>query len=189
METIIISERKKSVITDAVLMVIFCIVPLFFFIKWWFAVREDHIFIVFLILLTLVFPMVMVSGYLWDIKKKIILSKAGMKIRYGRNIVDILHGEGTFNILPDLDVSWNKISGFFIDRCERKEPTEGGGYSTVTKYSLLIKIRDREKALYNFKETGENYYSVGLGKFSESPGEILEICERFQQNINERNNS
>ncbi|ASK29591.1 hypothetical protein CEY12_05485 [Chryseobacterium sp. T16E-39] len=183
METLIIQEKKKSVITDVILLIIFGLVPLFFLIKWMLSSYEDRLFIIFLMLVTLVFPCVVISGYIWDVKQKIVLYKSGIRLCYGRNIIDILHGEGMFSIPPDLEISWTRVTGFLLDVYEHNEPVEGGGYSAVKKYSLLIMIKNKEEWLYDTLEPRRNYYAVGLGKYKESPQEILEICEKFQEDI------
>jgi hypothetical protein len=184
METVIISEKEKSLVTDVILVTIFGLVPAFFFIKW-FLLSDDiggSICIMVLIIAILFFPIVVLCGYIWDVKQEIILSKTGIKLCYGRNIVDILHGDGTFKISPAEEMPWNEIIGFDINGEERREPTEGGGYSTTIRYSLLIKLQNTEKVIYNVREFKKNYYSIRLGKFKEHPNQILEICEKFQQN-------
>ncbi|ANF52310.1 hypothetical protein A0O34_18095 [Chryseobacterium glaciei] len=189
MEAVIISERKKSVVTDIILVTIFGLVPLFFFIKWLISSDDvaGSICISVLIIAILFFPIVVISGYIWDVKQKIVLSEAGIKLCYGRNIVDILHGEGSFRIFPDNEIHWNKITGFDISSEERREATEGGGYSTTIRYSLLIKIQNPKVVVYNAQEFKINYSTIRLGKFKEPPNEILGICERFQKSIQNEN--
>lgn len=181
MQTIVIKERKKSVITDSVLMIVFGVVPLFFLIKWLILADEGSIFIVFLIIVTLFFPVVLISGYIGDVQQKIILSQYGIKLCYGRNFVDIMHFEGSFTIPPDNEIPWTEVTGFQIDIYERREPAEGGGYTTLTKYSLLIKVKDKGPA--DLEKFSNKYYSCKLGKFEEHPQTILEICEHYQQNV------
>ncbi|SHG08782.1 hypothetical protein [Chryseobacterium sp. OV279] len=183
METIIITERKKSVITDSILLTVFCVVPLFFLIRWLFLVDEGRIFIIFLIIVTLFFPVVVVSGYIWDVKQKIILSEDSIKLCYGRNFVDIMHFEGGFSIPADHETPWSKVKGFHIDVYERQEPTEGGGYSTTTKYSLIVKIKNKDRNDGDFVKFSPNYYGISLGKFEEHPNTILNICEDYMKNV------
>jgi len=40
-----------------------------------------------------IFPLVVLAGYIWDVKKKIILSPQGIKLCYGCNIVEMLNTE------------------------------------------------------------------------------------------------
>lgn len=181
METVIIKERKKSVITDSILMIAFGVVPLFFLIKWLLSADEGIIFIVFLILVTLFFPVVLISAYILDAQQKIILSEYGIKLCYGRNFVDIMHFEGSFTIPPDHEIPWDKVAGFQMDIYEQREPTEGGGYMTSTKYGLLIKVKD--KGVADPEKFSKNCYSFKLGKFEEHPKTIVEICERYQRNV------
>ncbi|WP_169234635.1 hypothetical protein [Chryseobacterium antibioticum] len=101
MESITITERKKSVITDSILLTLFAVVPLFFLVKWLILAEDGRIFIIFLIIVTLFFPVVVISGYIWDVKQRIILSEDGIRLCYGRNFVDIIHFEGGFSIPPD----------------------------------------------------------------------------------------
>jgi len=183
METIIITEKKKSLITDSILLFIFCAVPLFFLLKWLILAEEGRIFVIFLIMVTLFLPVVIISGYIWDVKQKIIVSKDGIKLCYGRNFVDIMHFEGRFSIPPDNEIPWTEITGFQIDAYERREPTEGGGYTTSTKYSLMVKIKNTNRGISDFEKYSKNYYSIGLGKFEEHPNTILKICEDYQQEI------
>lgn len=186
MESITITERKKSVITDSILLTLFCVVPLFFLVKWLILAEDGRIFIIFLIIVTLFFPVVVISGYIWDVKQRIILSEDGIRLCYGRNFVDIMHFEGGFSIPPDHIISWTKIAGFHIDVYERQEPTEGGGYTTLTKYSLIVKLKNKEKESADFETFSPNYHSIKLGKFEEHPNTIVEICEDFQRNIKNR---
>lgn len=183
MESTIISERKKSVITDSILLFIFGAVPLFFLIKWLILADDGRIFIIFLIIVTLFFPVVIISGYIWDVKQKIILSEHGIKLCYGRNFVDIMHFEGSFTIPPDHEIPWTEITGFDISIYEHQVPTEGGGYATSTKYSLIIKIKNKDREFPDIEKFTKNYYSVGLGKFDEHPNTILSICEEFKRNL------
>lgn len=183
MESITISERRKSVITDAVLVTLFGAVPLFFLIKWLIEADEGRGFIIFLMIVALFFPMVVLAGYIWDVKQKIILSEAGVKLCYGRNIVDIMHSEGRFAIPPDHEIPWHTIAGFDIVSFERREPAEGGGYSTVTKSDLIIKLKDTDRIFLDFDQPKKKYYGVGLGKFKEQPHTILKMCEEFQRTL------
>ncbi|SFM99687.1 hypothetical protein SAMN05421594_0222 [Chryseobacterium oleae] len=183
METIIITERKKSIITDSILLTVFCVVPLFFLIRWLFLVDEGRIFIVFLIIVTLFLPVVTISGYIWDVKQKIILSEGGIQLCYGRNFVDIMHFEGGFSIPAAHETPWSNVTGFHIDAYERQEPTEGGGYSTTIKYSLIVKIKNKDRSDGDFVKFSPDYYGISLGKFEEHPNAILAICEEYQKNI------
>ncbi|MGN7757206.1 hypothetical protein ACTJIV_06990 [Chryseobacterium sp. 22532] len=183
METIIITEKKKSIVTDSIILIIFCAVPLFFLIKWLILAEEGRIFIIFLIIVTLFLPVVVISGYIWDVKQKIMISKDGIKLCYGRNFVDIMHFEGSFSIPSDNEILWTEITGFQIDAYERREPTEGGGYTTLTKYSLMVKMKNKERGPFDFEKSSRNYYSIGLGKFEEHPNTILKICEDYQRKI------
>jgi len=183
MENVIISERKKSVITDFVLLFIFGAVPLFFLVKWLILADDGKIFIIFLIMVTLFFPVVVISGYIWDVKQKIILSADGIKLCYGRNFVDIMHFEGSFTIPPDNQIPWDTISGFDISTYESQVPTEGGGYSTSIKQSLVIKLKNKDRKFPDFEQLTKNYYTVKLGKFDQHPDTILRTCEEFEQNL------
>jgi hypothetical protein len=183
METVIISERKKSVITDSVLLFIFGAVPLFILLKWLILADDGRVFIIFLIIVTLFFPVVVLSGYIWDVKQKIILSGDGIKLCYGRNFVDIMHFEGSFTIPPDDQIPWDTITGFDINIYEYQVPAEGGGYSTSTKYSLIIKLKNIDREFADSEPFSRNYYAVGLGKFDEHPHTIVSICEKFQRDL------
>jgi len=183
METVIISERKKSLTTDLILIGIFCVIPLIFLIQWLISDAESRVFVIFLMMMTFIFPCVAISGYIWDVKQKLVLSENGIKLHYGRNIVNFFNGEKSFTLFPDKVILWNEITGFEISSYDSREAVEGGGYNTVTKYSLIIKIRNTDKAVFNFQEFKNNYYSVMLGKFEENPNKILEICENFQRQI------
>ncbi|MCT2564119.1 hypothetical protein [Chryseobacterium herbae] len=185
METIIITERKKSIITDSILLTLFGAVPLFFLVKWLILADEGKIFIIFLIIVTLFFPVVVVSGYIWDVKQRIILSEDSIKLSYGRNFVDIMHFEGGFSIPDDHEIPWSKVTGFHIDAYERQEPTEGGGYTTITRYSLIVTLKNKEKGEADFEKFSPNYYAIRLGKFEEHPNTIALICEDYRNKIEE----
>ena len=183
METIIIMEKKKSITTDVILVAIFAVVPLFFLIKWLILADEGLVFIIFFIVVTLFFPSVVISGYIWDVRQKIVLTKSGITLHFGRNIIDIMHWAGSFSIRPHQEVFWTEIDAFQIDAYECRESVEGGGYSTFMKYNLLIQIKNKDKVVFNFEKFSPKYYTISLTKFKETPNEILEICERFLQNI------
>ena len=183
METIIITERKKSIITDLILLTLFGGVPLFFLVKWLILADEGKIFIIFFIIVTLFFPIVTLFGYIWDVKQRIILSEDGIKLCYGRNFVDIMHFEGSFSIPADHEIPWSKVTGFHIDAYERREPSEGGGYTTITKYSLIVILKNKEKGDADFEKFSPNYYAIRLGKFEEHPDTIASICENYRKQI------
>ncbi|WP_223609201.1 hypothetical protein [Chryseobacterium sp. OSA05B] len=183
METIIITERKKSVITDSILLTLFGGVPLFFLVKWLILADEGKIFIIFLIIVTLFFPIVTLFGYIWDVKQSIILSEDRIKLCYGRNIVDIMHFEGAFSIPDEHKIPWSKVTGFHIDAYERQEPTEGGGYTTSTKFSLIVTLKNKEKGEADFEKFNPKYYAIRLGKFEEHPNTIAAICENYRKQI------
>ncbi|MFN1216080.1 hypothetical protein ACKW6Q_03750 [Chryseobacterium kwangjuense] len=176
MESTVISEKKKSVITDIILLILFGGVPLFFLIKWLIQVNEGRGFIIFLIIVALFFPLVYIGAYIFDVKRKIILSEDGVRLCYGRNVVSVMNSGGSFAIPPDAVIPWSTITEFDIAGAERREPVEGGGYATTKYYDLIIKIR-------NFDKPGNNYYALELGRFEEHPDTILKICRKFQQNL------
>lgn len=180
MESMVISERKKSIITDSVLVILFGAVPIFFLVKWLVQVDEGKGFIIFLIIVALFFPLVYIGAYIFDVKRKIILSDEGVRLCYGRNVASMMNSGGSFTIPPDTVIPWSIITGFDIAGSERREPVEGGGYTMITKYDLIIKIRD-------FDKPGNNYYALELGRFEEHPDIILKICEEFQENLNNVN--
>ena len=175
MEPIIITEREKNILSDVILTVIIFFVPICFLI-WALIDLNGSGFVIFFICVLLIIPGFIVAGYIWDVKAKIILSKEGVVISYGRSIYDIVNFEARFRIPPDSIIPWEQLAGFKIESVSHVSSDGSDGTSSVkTNHYLFIHLVDRDKS------TGDYSCVIRLRRFDKTPRETLALCEQFQR--------
>jgi hypothetical protein len=176
LETVVFTEKKKSIIADLIVMVLFVVLPIGWFI--YIAVELSHSetdssigFPIFFICILLIPLIVVVAGYAWDIKAEITLSNDSLTIFYGRKIFDFVP------MRPKDVILWNKIEEITLTTHSYESSSEGGGSTKITNYSLFV--------------SGKRVrYSLGLNnRFEQSPDEILKLCNQYLEEFGNTNTS